>query len=147
MGTYTFTLLASIFMFSFATSMTPGPNNLMLLSSGLTFGYKRSIPHIIGVIVGFPLMTICVGLGLGNFFKLYPITFVVLKVVGILYLLWLAWKIAHSTPKAKVQDENAKPLKFFPILLFQWLNPKNWIKSTQLMKIGFSQFNETLLMV
>ena len=67
METYTFTLLASIFMFSFATSMTPGPNNLMLLSSGLTFGYKRTIPHIIGVIVGFPLMTICVGLGLGNF--------------------------------------------------------------------------------
>jgi len=55
-------------MFSFATSLTPGPNNIMLLSSGLTFGYKRTIPHILGVVIGFPLMTICVGLGLGKFF-------------------------------------------------------------------------------
>ena len=147
METYTFTLLASIFMFSFATSMTPGPNNLMLLSSGLTFGYKRTIPHIIGVIVGFPLMTICVGLGLGNFFKLYPITFVVLKVVGILYLLWLAWKIAHSTPKAKVQDENAKPLKFFPILLFQWLNPKNWIKIITAMSVYVTSVDDALTQI
>jgi len=82
-------------MFSFSTSLTPGPNNIMLLSSGLTFGYKKTIPHILGVVIGFPLMTIFVGIGLGEFFKLYPIAFTILKIMGILYLLWLAWKIAN----------------------------------------------------
>ena len=125
----------SIFMFSFATSMTPGPNNIMLLSSGLTFGYKRTIPHILGVIIGFPLMTIFVGLGLGEFFKIYPFAFTILKVIGILYLLWLAWKITNSTPKFKENDENSQPLKFMPIVLFQWINPKNWIKIITAMSV------------
>jgi len=122
-------------MFSFATSMTPGPNNIMLLSSGLTFGYKRTIPHILGVILGFPLMTIFVGLGLGKFFEIYPFAFTILKVIGILYLLWLAWHIAKSTPKFKKIDENSQPLKFIPIILFQWINPKNWIKIITAMSV------------
>ena len=107
----------------------------MLLSSGLTFGYKRTIPHILGVIIGFPLMSIFVGLGLGEFFKLYPIAFTVLKIVGILYLLWLAWKIANSTPELKENDKDAQPLKFLPIVLFQWINPKNWIKIITAMSV------------
>lgn len=115
-------------MFSIATSMTPGPNNIMLLSSGLTFGYKKTIPHILGVVIGFPLMTIFVGLGLGTFFELYPFAFKILKVLGILYLLYLAWKIANSEPKFKENNENSQALKFLPIVLFQWINPKNWIK-------------------
>jgi len=122
-------------MFSFATSMTPGPNNIMLLSSGLTFGYKRTIPHILGVVIGFPLMTIFVGLGLGEFFKVYPFAFTVLKIAGVLYLLWLAWKIANSTPKFKENDENSEPLTFMQILLFQWINPKNWMKIITAMSV------------
>ena len=122
-------------MFSFATSMTPGPNNIMLLSSGLTFGYKRTIPHILGVVIGFPLMTIFVGLGLGEFFKVYPFAFTVLKIIGVLYLLWLAWKIANSTPKFKENDENSEPLTFMQILLFQWINPKNWMKIITAMSV------------
>ena len=122
-------------MFSFATSLTPGPNNIMLLSSGLTFGYKRTIPHILGVVIGFPLMTIFVGLGLGEFFKAYPFAFTILKTIGILYLLWLAWKIANSTPKFKENDENSQPLRFMPIVLFQWINPKNWIKIITAMSV------------
>jgi len=122
-------------MFSVTTSMTPGPNNIMLLSSGLTFGYKRTIPHILGVVIGFPVMTIFVGLGLGEFFKLYPFTFIVLKIIGIIYLLWLAWKIAISTPEFKEKDKNAQPLKFLPIILFQWINPKNWIKIITAMSV------------
>jgi len=122
-------------MFSFATSMTPGPNNIMLLSSGLTFGYRRTIPHILGVVIGFPLMTIFVGLGLGEFFKIYPFVFTVLKIAGILYLLWLAWKIANSTPKFKANDENSKPLTFMEVVLFQWINPKNWIKIITAMSV------------
>jgi len=115
--------------------MTPGPNNIMLLSSGLTYGYKRTIPHALGVVIGFPLMTIFVGLGLGEFFKLYPITFTVLKIIGILYLLWLAWKISRSTPKFKENDSESQPLKFIPIVLFQWINPKNWIKIITAMSV------------
>jgi len=115
--------------------MTPGPNNIMLLSSGLTYGYKRTIPHALGVVIGFPLMTIFVGLGLGEFFKLYPITFTVLKSIGILYLLWLAWKISRSTPEFKENDTESQPLKFIPIVLFQWINPKNWIKIITAMSV------------
>ncbi len=115
--------------------MTPGPNNIMLLSSGLTYGYKRTIPHALGVVIGFPLMTIFVGLGLGEFFKLYPITFTILKSIGILYLLWLAWKISRSTPKFKENDTESQPLKFIPIVLFQWINPKNWIKIITAMSV------------
>mgnify|MGYP005988612231 CR=1 FL=1 len=121
-------------MFSIATSLTPA-NNIMLLSSGLTYGYKRTIPHVLGVVIGFPLMTVFVGLGLGAFFKLYPIAFTVLKVLGILYLLWLAWKIANSKPTFKENDENSQPLKFIPIVLFQWINPKNWIKIITAMSV------------
>ncbi len=122
-------------MFSFATSLTPGPNNIMLLSSGLTFGYKRTLPHILGVVIGFPLMTIFVGLGLGEFFKLYPITLTILKIVGILYLVLLAYKIATSSLKFRENDEGAQPMKFIPIVLFQWLNPKNWIKIITAMSV------------
>jgi len=122
-------------MFSIATSMTPGPNNIMLLSSGLTYGYKRTIPHVLGVVIGFPVMTIFVGLGLGEFFKLYPIAFSILKTLGILYLLWLAWKIAKSKATFKENDSNSQPLKFIPIVLFQWINPKNWIKIITAMSV------------
>lgn len=135
MEVFTFSLLVSIFVFSFSTSITPGPNNIMLLSSGLTFGYRRTIPHILGVVLGFPLMTICVGLGLGKFFETYPASLDILKIIGTIYLLWLAFKIAKSTPSLKENDEDAKPIKFFPILLFQWVNPKNWMKIITAMSV------------
>lgn len=107
----------------------------MLLSSGLTFGYKRTIPHVLGVVLGFPLMTIFVGLGLGKFFEMYPFAFLVLKILGILYLLYLAYKIARSSPKFKEKEEGSKPMKFFPIVLFQWINPKNWMKIITAMSV------------
>ena len=144
METYTFNLLVSIFMFSFATSMTPGPNNIMLLSSGLTFGYKKTIPHILGVVIGFPLMTICVGLGLGKFFQLYPYSFTILKFIGIVYILWLAWKIANSSPRFKENDESSEPLRFTPIVLFQWANIKNWIKIITAMSVYVTSVENAL---
>jgi threonine/homoserine/homoserine lactone efflux protein len=98
------------------------------MSSGLTFGYRKTLPHILGVVLGFPLMTACVGLGLGQIFQLFPSSLTVLKAVGSAYLLWLAWHIAHSKPRAKQNDENAKPLGFFAVVFFQWANVKNWIK-------------------
>ena len=135
MEIFSITLLISIFVFSFATSITPGPNNIMLLSSGLTFGYKKTIPHLLGVVIGFPLMALLVGLGLGKIFESYPTILTMLKIVGTVYLLWLAWKIANSTPSFNENANNSTPLKFMPIVLFQWVNPKNWIKIITAMSV------------
>lgn len=128
MQVFPFSLLLSLFIFSFSTSMTPGPNNIMLMSSGLTFGYRKTLPHILGVVLGFPLMTVFVGLGLGELFQNIPHLFNILKVAGTFYLLWLAWHIAKSKPKLKENDPNSKPLGFYKIVFFQWVNVKNWIK-------------------
>jgi len=147
MDSLTLTMLVSIFMFSFATSMTPGPNNIMLLSSGLTFGYRKTIPHILGVVIGFPLMTIFVGLGLGKFFEYYPMAFTILKGVGMLYLVWLAWQIAKSSPQFKEHDENAQPLRFMPIVLFQWVNPKNWIKIVTAMSVYVTSLENAIVQI
>ncbi len=144
MELYSPTLLISIFMFSFATSMTPGPNNIMLLSSGLTFGYKRTIPHTMGVVLGFPFMTICVGLGLGRVFEAYPMSFTVLKILGILYLVWLAWHIANSKPKLQKNDQKAQPLNFIQVILFQWVSPKNWIKIITAMSVYVTSVSNAL---
>lgn len=149
MDIFTTTLLISIFIFSFSTSITPGPNNIMLLSSGLTFGYKKTIPHMLGVILGFPFMTVCIGLGLSQFFKIYPYSFVVLKIIGILYLLLLAWKIANLHPELKKDNTSSQPLKFLPIVLFQWVNIKNWIKIITAMSVYITSveyvFEQTMI--
>ena len=124
---YTSTMLLSIISFAFATAMTPGPNNFMLLSSGLTFGYKKTLAHILGVMVGFPVMIVAVGLGLGTVFEMYPELYDILKVVGIAYLLWMAWKIATSSSSMGSDDEVKKPFTLLQAMLFQWLNPKAWV--------------------
>ena len=144
MEIFSTTLLASIFVFSFATSITPGPNNIMLLSSGLTFGYKKTVPHMLGVVIGFPLMALLVGLGLGKIFESYPTFLTILKIVGTAYLLWLAWKIANSTPSVNENTNNSEPLKFMPIVLFQWVNPKNWIKIITAMSVYVNSVENVL---
>ena len=125
---YSLTMLISIASFTLATVMTPGPNNIMLLSSGLTFGYKRTIPHILGVMLGFPLMVVCVGLGVGSVFELFPMVFTVLKIVGITYLLWMAWHIAHAKGSYDTQESSSdRPFTFLQAAVFQWVNPKAWM--------------------
>jgi len=124
---YTSTMLLSIISFAFATAMTPGPNNFMLLSSGLTFGYKKTLAHIVGVMVGFPVMIVAVGLGMGTVFEMYPALYDILKVVGITYLLWMAWKIATSSSSMGSDDEVKKPFTLLQAMLFQWVNPKAWV--------------------
>ena len=121
-------MLLSIFLFAIATAFSPGPNNLMLLSSGLTFGYKKTIPHILGVMVGFPLMVIAVGLGVERVFELFPSLYDILKVFGLAYLLWMAWQIANfSGSMSKDDEKRQKPFSFIQAAVFQWLNPKAWI--------------------
>jgi threonine/homoserine/homoserine lactone efflux protein len=120
-------MLFSIISFAFATAMTPGPNNFMLLSSGLTFGYKKTLAHIVGVVVGFPIMILVVGLGMGTVFEMYPLLYDALKVVGISYLVWMAWKIATSSSSMGTSGEIKKPFTFLQAMLFQWVNPKAWV--------------------
>jgi threonine/homoserine/homoserine lactone efflux protein len=111
--------------FALVATTTPGPNNLMLLTSGANFGVARTIPHIIGIAIGFPVLVLVVGLGVGVLFETYPVVHTVLKYVAFVYLLWLAWQIARSErPDAKAA--NARPMTFLQAAAFQWVNPKAW---------------------
>jgi threonine/homoserine/homoserine lactone efflux protein len=112
--------------FAFVSSITPGPNNMMLMASGANFGLKRTVPHALGVGIGFTLMIILVGVGLMGLFDIFPWLNTVLKVVSIVYLLWLAWKIAHAAPPENGRDAAGKPISFISAMLFQWVNPKAW---------------------
>lgn len=125
---YTAAMIISIATFTLSTSISPGPNNIMLLSSGLTFGYKKTIPHMTGIILGFPIMVFLVGLGMGIIFEKFPDLLSVLKFAGILYLFWMAYKIANNSSTYEI-DENSKskPFTFIQSALFQWINPKAWI--------------------
>ncbi len=125
---YSYTMLLSVISFAVATAFTPGPNNLMLLSSGLTFGYKRTLAHIFGVAMGFPVMVLAVGFGIGAVLEYYPMVYKVLKVVGIVYLLWMAWHIANTQGSMDTERYTKdKPFTFLQAALFQWVNPKAWI--------------------
>jgi threonine/homoserine/homoserine lactone efflux protein len=112
----------------FATVMffTPGPNNIMLLSSGLTYGFRRTLPHIVGITVGFAFMIGAVGLGLGAVFIAFPILQTILKYAGIAYLLYLAAAIAMSGPVSG-QDNRRGPMTFWGAAMFQWINVKGWV--------------------
>jgi len=119
-------LLLALTLFAFVSSITPGPNNLMLMASGANFGFRRTLPHLLGVGIGFTLMIVLVGVGLVQVFDLYPISHQILKLVSVIYLLWLAWKIANAaTPECDVQSEGT-PITFIQAALFQWVNPKAW---------------------
>ncbi len=98
----------------------------MLTTTGLNFGVRRGIPHLLGIIIGFPIMLALIGLGFGTLFQLYPIIHDVIKIVGIAYLLYLAWKIATSRSNAG-QTDQSKPINFWQAAAFQWINVKAWI--------------------
>ncbi|MCL1139066.1 LysE family translocator [Shewanella pneumatophori] len=119
-------LILTIALFAFSSGITPGPNNIMLMSSGVNFGVKRSLPHLLGICIGFPTMVLAIGLGLSAVFQAYPILHSIIKYVGITYLLYLAWLIASSSAKMNGKD-TANPLSFIQAAAFQWVNPKAWI--------------------
>lgn len=112
--------------FAFVTSSTPGPNNVMLMSSGMNYGFKQSIPHMAGVMVGIPFMVLLVGLGLVQLFEQVPHSFTLLRVVSFCYLMYLAWRIA-LTKSLRPREISTQPLGFFEAALFQWVNPKAWV--------------------
>lgn len=115
-----------ILAFAISSAFTPGPNNVMLTASGATFGFRRTIPHMLGISLGFPAMVLAVGLGLGGLFIAVPQIHQVLKYVGATYLLWLAWRIARSG-RQETEGNSARPLSFIEAALFQWVNPKAWM--------------------
>jgi len=122
-------LLISLSLFALVSSITPGPNNMMLLASGVNFGFSASLRHILGISCGFLVMLLAVGLGLGQVFVRYPTAHQVMKWAGALYMLYLAWSIAHSgKPEGGSGTATAsRPLGFWAAAAFQWINPKAWV--------------------
>lgn len=118
--------LAALALFSFVTSITPGPNNMMLLASGANFGFGRTIPHMLGIGIGFTVMVILVGVGIMSMFEQFPALMIIMKGASVLYLFYLAWKIANAGAPADAQTQNARPLTFIQAAAFQWVNPKAW---------------------
>ncbi len=121
----TYAFLAPFVWFAFVASITPGPNNLMLMASGANFGFRRTMPHMMGVGLGFIFMVAMVGIGLAGVFVAFPWTYTALKIASIVYLLYLAWKIANAAPPTP-GAEAGKPFSFLQAAAFQWVNPKAW---------------------
>ena len=123
-----FDLVPSVLAFALAATITPGPNNVMVMASGVNFGYWRTVPHMLGISVGFPLMLVAVGAGLGAVLQNHPDVQRALTYIGAAYLLWLAWKIVVSA--APVAGATVgRPFGFFQAAAFQWVNPKAWMMS------------------
>jgi len=121
--------LPALALFALVTSVTPGPNNLMLMASGANFGFRRTVPHMLGVSLGFVLLTFVVGVGLAGLFQTYPLTRTAMEVVSVFYMLWLAWKIAHAAAP-KDRQAGGTPMTFLQAAAFQWVNPKAWAMAT-----------------
>lgn len=122
------TMLIALATFCFASSITPGPNNMMLLASGANFGFARTLPHLFGIVIGFLVMVLAMGFGVGSLFAAYPALYTVLRVVSTAYLLWLAWRIG-TADSIHEKDAAARPMTFLQAVAFQWVNPKAWAYS------------------
>ena len=122
--------ILSITLFGIVVAFTPGPNNFVAFYSGFNFGVVRSIPLIIGVTLGFPFLVLFLSLGLINIFKIYPLIQEILKYLGTLFLIYLAYKISFSgNSKNENENKNKNPIKFYETFIFQFLNPKGVIAS------------------
>src|ERR1044072_379035 len=119
-------LFWALVVFTFVMTFTPGPNTMMLLASGVNFGFRATVPHMVGITLGFGLMTLIVGMGLGEIFKLYPMLYTTLAYAGAAYMLYLAWKIA-TTRSVGEGKAASRPLTFVQAAAFQWVNPKAWV--------------------
>lgn len=127
--------ILALTVFAFVSSITPGPNNLMLLASGVNFGFARTIPHMLGIAAGFASLLLAVGLGLGALLVAFPVLHVVLKIAGGAYLLYLAWRIATSRSMVSGREQGARPMRFAEAAAFQWVNPKAWVMAVSAMAI------------
>ena len=135
-------LFFALVSFYFVMYVTPGPNNAMVLTSGIKFGFSKTIPHMSGITIGHVLQTIVVCLGLGKIFQMFPEIQDILKIICALYLLYLGYKIIGSF--SKIKDDGSRPLKFYEASLFQLVNPKAWTISTMVAS-GFLPKDESLI--
>lgn len=120
----TFELLLAFVAFAVVSAITPGPNNMMVMASGLNYGIERTMPHVLGIVFGFGLMVFLAGLGLLSVLDLVPFLYNTLHIISILYLLYLAWKIATAAPLGAEKISKKKPMTFLQAVAFQWVNPK-----------------------
>jgi len=133
----------ALLLFAFTTSITPGPNNMMLFASGVNFGFRRTIPHMLGIGVGFLSLLLGVGLGLGAVLHTVPLLYTVLKFAGGAYLVWIAWKIGTSRSLTE-SEGSTQPMSFVSAAAFQWVNPKAWVMAVTAMA---TYTNERLYLV
>jgi len=120
-------LLLAFIVFAIVMFITPGPNNIMVLSSGLTYGFRRTVPHIAGITIGFAFMIAAVGVGFGTIFVAFPVLQIILKYAGAAYLVYLAIAIALSGPPKANAADGRGPMTFWGAALFQWVNVKGWV--------------------
>lgn len=125
----------ALLVYALVTSITPGPNNLMLLASGVNFGIVRTIPHMLGISIGFFVLLLAVGCGLGAVLTAVPALHTALKVAGAAYLLYLAWKIAVSRSLGSKGEAKGRPMRFIDAAAFQWVNPKAWVMAITAMAV------------
>ena len=125
----------ALVVFAFVSSVTPGPNNLMLLASGVNFGFRRTVPHMAGIGFGFWLLLMAVGLGLGAMLSAFPALHLALKIAGGAYLLYLAWRVATSRSMSSGLAGQGRPMTFLEAVAFQWVNPKAWVMAVTAMAI------------
>ena len=135
-------LFIALTSFYFVMYVTPGPNNAMVLTSGIKFGFLKTIPHMSGITIGHVLQVVLVCLGLGKLFQMFPEIQNILKIICAMYLLYLGYKIIGSF--SKVKEDGSKPLKFYEAALFQLVNPKAWTNSTMVAS-GFLPKDEKLV--
>ncbi|TIN38877.1 MAG: LysE family translocator [Mesorhizobium sp.] len=125
----------ALLVYAFVTSITPGPNNFMLLASGVNFGFAKTIPHMLGISIGFLVLLLAVGFGLGAVLIAFPVLDTALKIAGGVYLLYLAWKIAMSRSLSSKGEAKARPMRFIDAAAFQWVNPKAWVMAITAMAV------------
>ena len=144
-------LFTALLIYAFVTSITPGPNNVMLLASGVNFGFWRTVPHMLGISTGFASLLIGVGFGLGALLTAFPTLHTVLKFAGGGYLLYLAWRIASSRSLAKDDEASTRPMTLLEAAAFQWVNPKAWVMAITAMAVYTSPerpfFSATIVVI
>ncbi|MCC6946710.1 MAG: LysE family translocator [Bradyrhizobiaceae bacterium] len=126
--------LFAFLLFAIAGSITPGPNNMISTASGAAFGFARTLPQMLGVSVGYPVMIVAFGFGLGEVFRQVPWLHEALRYAGSAFLLYLAWRIASAVGVDRAEAK--RPLTLIEAALFQWLNPKAWTPSVVVQKFA-----------
>jgi threonine/homoserine/homoserine lactone efflux protein len=122
----TYSLLTGLVLFCFVSSITPGPNNLMLMATGANFGAQRAAPHASGIVLGFTFMIVAIGLGVAQLFQSYPLAHQLLGGISVIYLIYLAYKTATARTNLDSPEPTGQPITFWQAAAFQWVNPKAW---------------------